>query len=146
MASSDDSTIATARELGARLLEGGNIVSVSTTRPASPSHLSSARGTAESAESGSAAFVRCLRLDGHAVAQDALDVAITWGTTIHAWKVRSGRPRSWGSHALLRDARGELADRQLPIEKHRGDFGAVQQMLDVVVELLQLDVSLLIPR
>ena len=44
------------------------------------------------------------------------------------------------------DPRRELPDAELPIEEHRRDVGAVQQVLDVVVELLQLDVLLLVLR
>lgn len=51
----------------------------------------------------------------------------------------SGRPRSGGAHVHNRRRRGrETPDAEFPVQKDRGDFGGVEKVGEIVVDLAQL--------
>ena len=62
----------------------------------------------------------------------------------------SGRPRSMSFRLkILRDRRREAADQQVAVEEDRGDLGAVEQVAQIVVglvELLDLALQLVVDR
>ena len=153
IASSDDSTIAeSCASLRARLLERRDVGqrqhdAVDRRRLGAARLRRRGRGTAGCAGSSSVpALSRICVLDGDAGrAARARCRRISVGA-VEVVREVAERPADVVRDDAedLGDPRRELADAQLAVEEQRADVGALEQVLDVVVELLQLGVLLLV--